>query len=84
MSESASTLFSIADAGEFGSRGFILFCETESHQGLSSHSRRDGALVLLPPALHTCLCNVKYKICHRRIQKREYHHSNIRSDGSWI
>ena len=24
MSESASTLFSIADAGEFGSRGFIL------------------------------------------------------------
>ncbi len=83
MSESASALFLIADAGEFGSRGFILSVK-RSHQGLSSHSRRDGVLVLLPPALHTCLCNVKYKICHRRIQKREYHHSNIRSDGSWI
>ena len=84
MSESASALFSIADAGEFRFARFYIVCETESHQGLSSHSRRDGALVLLPPALHTCLCNVKYKICHRRIQKRKYHHSNIRSDGSWI
>ena len=33
MSESASTLFSIADAGEFGSRGFILSVKRRATRG---------------------------------------------------